>query len=582
MALSPDQRKKSTTEDNTEPNIAIKKMSIKIFTGMAYFFKEEFIEFSLFIKWIVLKLLVIFKWILLELLGLRFIYRKIIPLTEEEKEKENSLKKRSPATFGLWFIGIYVAIFGLASQRYENRLDKIETKSTLVISQLAVEKTRRIALQNIGELGRNELPFKPELFNPFSTIKSMISHFNTDYEESGFLVKPILESFKDSLPSGIDLTDNDLSGADLTGAINITIEQLKTVKTLYKAKLDENLLKDVMEQCPEKLSTMKDSLTKQWYIDSIHHNQIRETWDKLTLLLDIYNNSFESKDYILDSLSLLKAITDVISHSDIRKFIDIDMYNTNFYQQLIRGMVKIAARGKTFQMGSNKGNNDEKPVHTVKFTNDFYIGKTEVTQREYEELMGENPSYFKGDNLPVETVYWWDAIKYCNARSRKEGLTPCYNEETGECNFEANGYRLPTEAEWEYASRGGPESNSYEYSGSDTIGYVAWSKSNTIRRTNPVGIKLYNEIGVFDMSGNVWEWCNDWYGSEYYDQCKKEGIVMNPKGPNKGDIRVLRGGSWGDDAEYCRSALRGGYVPVLHSNYFGFRLARGHIERKQE
>ncbi|MGD9202162.1 MAG: SUMF1/EgtB/PvdO family nonheme iron enzyme, partial [Chitinispirillia bacterium] len=245
-------------------------------------------------------------------------------------------------------------------------------------------------------------------------------------------------------------------------------------------------------------------------------------------------------------------------------------------------MILIQAKGKSFQMGSSEGRNDEKPVHAVKFTYDFYISKTEVTQREYEELMGENPSEFKGDSLPVEMVSWWDAIKYCNARSRREALASCYDENTGECDFKSNGYRLPTEAEWEYAARGGPKSKGYTYSGSNTIDDVAWYGDFFREKAHPVGEKDPNELGLYDMSGNVWEWCNDWYGLKYYEQCKERGTVLNPTGPNEGDYRDLRGGSWFNNAGDCRSAHRFRNPPVLRSYDAGFRLARGHIGKEQE
>jgi formylglycine-generating enzyme required for sulfatase activity len=245
-------------------------------------------------------------------------------------------------------------------------------------------------------------------------------------------------------------------------------------------------------------------------------------------------------------------------------------------------MILIQAKGKSFQMGSDNGDDDEKPVHPVKFTYDFYMGKTEVTQREYEELMGENPSEFKGDSLPVEMVSWFDAIKYCNAKSIRDSLTPCYNYTTGECDFKSNGYRLPTEAEWEYTARGGSKSKGYEYSGINTIGDVAWYVGNSNGQTHPVGEKEPNELGLYDMSGNVLEWCNDWYDSKYYMQCKDRGTVLNPTCPNKGVVRVLRGGSWGFEALYCRSAYRFGGLPGSRSSLFGFRLSRGHIGKGQE
>ena len=232
----------------------------------------------------------------------------------------------------------------------------------------------------------------------------------------------------------------------------------------------------------------------------------------------------------------------------------------------------IEVTGGTFQMGSNYGDEDEKPVHQVTVSS-FLIGKYEVTQAEWQEVMGTNPSEWKGDNLPVENVTWFEAVDYCNRLSSREGLTPCYSGsgESITCDWSANGYRLPTEAEWEFAARGGNQSNHHVYSGSGTIGSVAWYESNSSDRTHSVGSKNKNELGIHDMSGNVWEWCWDWYDSGYY--AKSPGL--DPRGAGSGSCRVLRGGSWNYDDYYCRVANRGNYYgPVLRFNDDGLRLAR--------
>ena len=231
----------------------------------------------------------------------------------------------------------------------------------------------------------------------------------------------------------------------------------------------------------------------------------------------------------------------------------------------------IFVQGGTFQMGSNSGDSDEKPVHTVT-VNDFYIGKYEVTQKEWKEVMGSNPSNWKGDNLPVEQVSWYDAVEFCNKKSRKEGLTPCYSGsgKSITCNFNANGYRLPTEAEWEYAARGGNKSKGYKYSGSNSIGDVAWYSSSSGNKTHQVGTKRQNELGIYDMTGNVWEWCWDWKGSY------SSNSQTNPKGASSGSGRVVRGGSWRNGTDYCRVAYRDCNYPVssFSSRSMGFRVAR--------
>jgi formylglycine-generating enzyme required for sulfatase activity len=248
----------------------------------------------------------------------------------------------------------------------------------------------------------------------------------------------------------------------------------------------------------------------------------------------------------------------------------------------------VFVEGGTFQMGSTAGD-DDKPIHSVTLS-DFYMSKYEVTQGEYKGLMGKSPSdskYGIGDNYPVNKVSWNDAVEYCNALSRKEGLTPAYSGsgDNVRCNFNANGYRLPTEAEWEYAARGGKSSKSYTYAGSNNIDAVAWYWRNSGDKTlsgdwnwnkieanngknHPVGQKQANELGLYDMSGNVYEWCWDWYGSYSSD------TQSDPTGTSPGTSRIGRGGSWGADASNSRSAYRYYYIPSNRNRNLGFRVVR--------
>ena len=214
------------------------------------------------------------------------------------------------------------------------------------------------------------------------------------------------------------------------------------------------------------------------------------------------------------------------------------------------GAEMVLIPGGEFRMGSDAAV-DAQPVHHVSVDR-FYMDRHEVTQSLYERVMGANPSRRKGETNPVERVRWFDAVKFCNARSVREGLEPCYDLKTKTCRFEANGYRLPTEAEWEYACRAGTTGDYYFGNDSREMGASVWSKENSRRRHHPVGRKRPNEFGLHDMAGNVREWCNDWYESSYYGGTPGE----NPRGPARGGKKVLRGGAFSCTAESCSSWTR--------------------------
>ena len=212
----------------------------------------------------------------------------------------------------------------------------------------------------------------------------------------------------------------------------------------------------------------------------------------------------------------------------------------------------VSVEGGTFQMGSETCDDDEQPVHEVKL-NGFSIGQTEVTVELWKAVMGTNPSRWNGLKLPVENVSWEE----CQSFITKLNLL------TGQQ------FRLPTEAEWEYAARGGNQSKGYTYSGSNNIEDVAWRDINSGSKTHDVATKAPNELGIYDMSGNVWEWCQDWYSSSYYST----SVINNPKGPDSGSLRVNRGGGWVDAPALCRCAIRGFSSPVRAYPDLGFRLA---------
>ncbi len=243
---------------------------------------------------------------------------------------------------------------------------------------------------------------------------------------------------------------------------------------------------------------------------------------------------------------------------------------------VVNGMVLVPSG--TFTMGSpagegEAGRNKDEVQHQVSVSA-FYIGATEVTQAQWKALMGSNPSDFKGDDLPVENVSWHDAVAFCNKQSEREGLSKVYtiNGTNVTANWNAKGYRLPTEAEWEYAAKGGGASGSLAlnavYAGSANLADVAWYSGNSGSKTHPVGQKKANALGLFDMAGNVWEWCWDIYGKY------PSGTQRDPLGASSGGSRVARGGSWDDGDRGLRSAVRDFYDPGFRNNILGFRLAR--------
>jgi len=234
----------------------------------------------------------------------------------------------------------------------------------------------------------------------------------------------------------------------------------------------------------------------------------------------------------------------------------VDREVDSVLQNLIDNMVYV--EGGTFQMGSNDGKSDERPVHSVTLS-PFYMGRYEVTQEEWKTVMGTNPSSFwgfirfKGAKRPVENVSWNDCQEFIRRLNKMTGMT----------------FRLPTEAEWEYAARGGNRHDDYKYAGSNDIDTVAVYADNNDGKTNDVGTKHPNGLGLYDMSGNVWEWCQDWYDDYYYKSPQQD-----PCNETEDILRVCRGGSWYNYAGRCRVSFRGSNSPDFRSGYLGLRLAR--------
>lgn len=247
------------------------------------------------------------------------------------------------------------------------------------------------------------------------------------------------------------------------------------------------------------------------------------------------------------------------------------LINSVVFSQNTKYPEMVLVKGGSFKMGSNNGYDDEKPIHSVTLSN-YYIGKYEVTVAQYREFCSQTGRAFPSkpstrwyvdhnkvrswnwrDNQPIVNVSWYDAVEYCKWLSKKTGDV----------------YSLPTEAQWEYAAKGGSKGHGYKYAGSNTLKLVAWYDENTYERgLRPVGQLKANELGIYDMSGNVFEWCSDYYGRYSSKRAK------DPKGPVRGSYKVVRGGSWYYVDSFCRITQRDSPKPGLKKFVYGFRVAK--------
>jgi len=315
-------------------------------------------------------------------------------------------------------------------------------------------------------------------------------------------------------------------------------------------------------------------------------------WDKIKDLVYLYDSGILSQE---------KFNAELLRYNDT---ISISNENSEFISK--SGISMVFVQGGSFKMGSDETYYNTN-THDVTVS-DFFISKYLITQAQYTTVMRINPSEFKGWNNPVDTVSWFDAVEFCNKLSEREGLEKCYIgskelllsyfrklietqfyqtrynvsdscKDYMACNFNANGYRLPTEAEWEYAARGGKNCKGYKFSGSNDPDEVAWHGLNSSMRTQPVGLKKPNELGIYDMSGNVEEWCWDFYDPDFYDRSP----INNPTGPDSGIVRVNRGGNCMYPPFACAVFER--YKLVLEtrgiddflnagSNYYGLRIVK--------
>ena len=266
------------------------------------------------------------------------------------------------------------------------------------------------------------------------------------------------------------------------------------------------------------------------------------------------------------TLSLILLVYILLAFSTSRAF------PADLRTEIIQEIKLITIPAGTFVMGTRDTDDEwfshSRPVREVRLDS-FQLSVYEITQAQYEKVMGNNPSLMKGDDSrPVDQVSWFDAAAFCNKLSELAGLMPCYDIRNRSCIFSRNGFRLPTEAEWEYACRAGTNTRYYTGNSEGNLDLAGWYRANSQGTTHPVGQKEPNAWGLFDMHGNVWEWCNDWQGS--YNDCKN----VNPRGPNLGYSRVLRGGGWHYPAPGCCSAYRHRAKPEYRLSAVGFRIAR--------
>lgn len=327
-------------------------------------------------------------------------------------------------------------------------------------------------------------------------------------------------------------------------------------KLIENIKIEHEAVVNVIEPYHEKVIIRKKSLFRKEESKIITKTKVVERKKKIRYTIKIFRDSF-------------MFFTGKV-------LVDFDM---------------VEVPGSKFEIGDTAGvgRNDERPIHKVEL-NSFLVCRTPVTQKLWNLVMDDNPSNFQGFELPVEHISWYDAIEFCNKLSIMADLMPYYiidkdqadpsnlNKNDGkkwlvECNPKADGYRLLTEAEWEFSARGGSNSNYYNYAGSEHVGNVAWIKDNSSFKTHPVGQKKPNEIGLYDMSGNIWEWCWDWYDD--YSETELE----NPQGAEQGIYKVIRGGSWADNKNYQRVASRGKENPSGKYSSIGLRIARNIVKQ---
>ena len=369
------------------------------------------------------------------------------------------------------------------------------------------------------------------------TVADRVAKGKHEYDQFGYILEWASddegkETYGQSLAKGLQDTRNAKSHAE-------KIDMLKKKLVAENSPTMGSLI-DILDKDEHLCNVLNSAPGRRWLAEKAFREEMRETYKEKA-----YRDEEAEPETVAHKAPALARERGASLAEDVT--------------QLLPGLRMVEVEGGEFEMGSEDGRDNEKPVHTVKLPG-FKISATPVTQAQYQAVMGTNPSDFKGkeyrdaDNRPVENVSWKDAMVFC------ERLT----------KLTKGKYRitLPTEAQWEYAARGGNKSKGFQYCGSDNLDEVGWYDENSGGQTHPVGAKKPNELGIYDMSGNVWEWCLDKWHDSY------EGAPTDGSAWETGDssFRVLRGGSWNYDAQLCRPAFRNVAIPVNRDHYLGFRL----------
>jgi formylglycine-generating enzyme required for sulfatase activity len=386
-------------------------------------------------------------------------------------------------------------------------------------SGIYIEEVFKRTKNDIARLNKKQIPW---------SSSSLGEDFSFTNEKSGSISEKNSPRKNENTTTDVVITSFDNYSIILNGDTVGVITQTNPSITLSMAAGDFNV-KAVNKEFPDKI--IEDTL-------HISVEDLQKGTAKFFRLGENYNGKQEAE--IKNSSS----------------FPNQDKHLEDVLNKIKYGMVQIF--GGEFKMGNRMGYNDATPEHTVKL-NSFFISKTEVTQEEWKSVMGgENPSYFTVDcnNCPVENVSWNDAKKFIRIL---DSLTK-------------ENYNLPTEAEWEYAAMGGSKSKKYYFSGGDKLATYGWYNDNANNQTHQVGMKATNEKGIYDMSGNVAEWCNDWYDENYYN--KVQPGATDPKGPVEGIYKVVRGGGWDCNETFCKITVRYKYPPDTKKSSVGFRLVK--------